>query len=140
MTEPVEDKPIPTYQKVTGAVVLVLVIVIIAVWHARFPADFWPIDASRVAPNLIASVIQWAIILLAAALIWPPTRRRIHHFVDKKADSIKAHVTAAHAKAATDNAELHRKLDHIIQHHPDIPELPMTTMADLPDVPEGHHA
>ncbi len=31
---------------------------------------------------------------------------------------------ALHRIHAMQNAELHRKLDHIIHHHPDIPDLP----------------
>jgi hypothetical protein len=59
-------------------------------------------------------------VAVGGSLLWPPTRRRIHAFVDKKLKPIHDHFTATHAS----NAELHRKLDHIIEHHPDIPALP----------------
>jgi hypothetical protein len=41
-------------------------------------------------------------------IFWPPLRRLMSAF-------IRRHVHLA-------NAELHAKLDHIIEHHPDIPE------------------
>jgi F0F1-type ATP synthase membrane subunit b/b' len=72
-------------------------------------------------------VVQWAIILIVAALVWPPTRRRIHRFVDRKAESIHTKLDALHNRHDEHDAslkELHRKLDHVIKHHPDIPALP----------------
>lgn len=95
--------------KVWTAVGLLIALVMIMVfWHARMAADFWPIDASRVGPNLVASVIQWALILIAASLLYPPIRRAIDKWVKN------------HLKSA--NQELHNKIDHIIKHHPNIPE------------------
>ena len=52
-----------------GLGALVLVIVLLSVFHGRFNADFWPLDASRVGPNLVASVVQWIIIALVAYLV-----------------------------------------------------------------------
>ena len=81
---------------------------------SRFVSDFWPLDKSSVGPNLVASVVQWAIILVAASLIYPPTRRAIDKYVKRHFESVKAHVTSGHN-------ELHAKLDHIIYHSNDIP-------------------
>lgn len=118
MTSP--DDQVPWWQKSLGVILLLLILLFIVGDWARFKADFIPVDGSRVGPNLVASVITWALVLIVAALVWPPTRRRIHRFIDHKADAIKAHVTS-------EQDELHRKLDHIIHHHPDIPPLPAAT-------------
>jgi len=106
---PRPDDGVPSYQKRIALVVGIAAVVGIAVGWSRFVADFWPPDRSFVGPNLVASVVQWAIVLIVAALLWPPTRRRIHAFVDKKA-------AALHEAECKDREELHRKLDHLIAH------------------------
>ena len=115
-----EEKPIPRWQKTTGAIALAVTIVCLVAFRTRLGADFWPLDASRVAPNLLASVIQWAVVLSIAAVLWPPTRRRIHQFVTRHTAPLHAH----HERMEAAHADLQRRLDHIIDHHPDIPELP----------------
>jgi hypothetical protein len=114
----------PLWQKLGALVLLVAVVLFVALDWSRFLADFWPVDHSNVGPNLVASVVQWALILIVAALLWPPTRRRIHRFVDRKADSIKQHARGLHDEAAADRAELLRHVQHVIKHHPTIPDLP----------------
>jgi hypothetical protein len=89
-----------------GILALVLVIVALIAFHDRISPDFWPLDASRVGPNLVASVVQWALIALVAYLVYPPIRRKID------AELEKAHRKLDH------NAAL---LRHVIKHHPDIP-------------------
>jgi hypothetical protein len=114
-----EEKPTPLYQKIVAGVVAVLVLVIIILWHGRFSADFYPPDAARVAPNLVASLIQWAFILLVAAFIWPPTRHAIHRFVDNKLAPVHAHLNVIrehHEEAAQERAEIHKKLDQLHAH------------------------
>ncbi len=93
-----------------GLLALVTVVVLLIFFHGRVGADFWPLDASRVGPNLVASVVQWAVIALVVYLAYPPIRKRIDIAVKKH------------------TAELHEKLDHnakmlahIVKHHPDIP-------------------
>jgi hypothetical protein len=93
-------------KKWAGILALALVIIGIIFWHGRLAADFWPLDASRVGPNLVASVVQWAIVALVVYLAYPPIRRRID------AELKKAHEKLDH------NAKL---LAHIVKHHPDIP-------------------
>lgn len=59
----------------------------------------------------IGAGIWWAVIVaIATTLVYPPLRRRASAFLTRHLHS--------------ENAELHRKLDHIIEHHPDIPPLP----------------
>ena len=86
-----EEKPIPLWQKVSASVVAILTIAVVAIFWSRIGPDFWPPDASRIAPNILASVIQWAIVLMAAALLWPPTRRRIHRFVSRHTEPLHQH-------------------------------------------------
>jgi hypothetical protein len=111
-----------------GLVALVLVIAGIVLWHGRLAADFWPFDASRVGPNLVASVVQWAIIALIAYLVYPPVRKWID------------------AETAKGRAELHQKLDrnakllqHVIRHHPDIPNVDRNgnMLVDIPKEEAG---
>jgi len=115
---------IPPYQKRIALVALLLNVGLIVLFHSRLSADFWPPDSARIAPNIVASIVQAEVVLIVAALLWPPTRKKIHAFVDGKADSIKAHVTAHHAHASAEFDALHEKLDHVIANHPDISELP----------------
>ena len=71
----------------------------------------WPAGGSGGIPGDVIATLIWVIIGgIVGALVWPPTRRAIEQFVKR------------HAEGA--NEELHRKLDHIIAHHPDIPPLP----------------
>ena len=59
----------------------------------------------------IGAGIWWAAIVgIVTTLVYPPLRRKVSAFITR------------HLKSETD--ELHRKLDHIIEHHPDIPDLP----------------
>jgi hypothetical protein len=93
-----------------GLSALVLVAILLLFFHGRVPADFWPLDASRVGPNLVASVIQWALIALVLYLAYPPVRRAIDQ-------AVKRHTAELHEKL-DHNARL---LQHVIKHHPDIP-------------------
>ena len=118
------DKPIPGYQKAIAVIALVLIVVWITLgWH-RFLSDFWPPDRSFVGPNIVASVVTWAGLLVIAALLYPPIRRRILRFVDHKANAIKAHIDKGHAELHAKLDEGHRMIRHVIEHHPDIPPLP----------------
>jgi hypothetical protein len=89
---------------VGGAVVVIVYPV--ATWH-RVYADFWPLDASRVGPNLVASLVQWFLVALVAVIVYPPLRR----FVAKEWDHV-------HAKL-DHNAEV---LHHIVKHTKAIPD------------------
>ena len=104
-----EDTKIPLWRKLLGVALLAAAVVgIVFGWH-RVLSDAWPPDRSFVGPNLVASVVQWAIIFLVAALIWPPTRRRMHRFVDKKLAKVHEKIDANHLEA-----QLHRK--RVAQH------------------------
>lgn len=110
---PLEEKPVPLWQKLTAAGYVVVVAVCVWVFRDRLHADFVPLDGSRVAPNILATVVQIVAYTPLAVLVWPPTRRRIHRWM------------ASHTAPLHDHLEeVHRKLDHIVANSPDIPPLP----------------
>jgi len=80
----------------------------------------WPSLKGNGPEDVIATIG----VAVLTALVWPPARRAVHRFVDRKLDTVKAHMAGHHSAAAAELAELHRKLDHVIRHHPDIPDLP----------------
>lgn len=87
----------------------------------RFLADFWPLDNSRVGPNLTAAVVQYAVILALLYLLYPPFRRAVERFAARHVESIKAHISAEHD-------HVHAKLDHVIRYSKNIPN-------EVPGVP-----
>jgi TRAP-type uncharacterized transport system fused permease subunit len=108
--------------KPTLAVIAVIAILYYMIFHwSRFVADFYPFDASRISPNLVASVVQYAVLLVAAYLLYPPFKRAVDAFATKHVDSIKNHVSAEHKKLH-DRLDRHTaKIDHIILNSKDIP-------------------
>lgn len=68
----------------------------------RIAEDFWPIDKSRVAPNILASTVQWIVVGLIATFLYRPIKRWINAELD--------HVNA--------------KIDHAIQENPNTTPLP----------------
>ena len=57
----------------------------------------------------IGAGVWWAgIVSIVTGIVYPPIRNRVENFV-------KRHVEAG-------NRDLHDKLNHIIKHHPDIPD------------------
>lgn len=103
-------------------------LVALAFWavfdFARFEADFWPLDASRVGPNLVASVVQWGLVAFALYLLYPPFRAALDRYTRRHVDELKAHVEA-------ENAHLHMKLNHIVRHTKAIPN-------EVPGLPPEH--
>jgi hypothetical protein len=106
-----DDTPTPLWQKIAALVFVIAWAALIIVWHGRASADLWPLDSSRVGPNLVASFILFSLGTVAAALIWPPTRRRMHQFVDKKLDKVHEKLDRHHREAAEDRKALHAKID-----------------------------
>src|ERR1700733_12949880 len=86
-----QEEKIPLWKKL-GALGLLLVIVLaVVLWHGRFHADFIPLDRSSVGPNIVASILTWAFIVVCSVLLYPPWRRRAHAFIDKKLAPIHEH-------------------------------------------------
>jgi Tfp pilus assembly protein PilE len=62
-------------------------------------------------PGDVVATLIWVIIAaIVTTIFYPPLRKAVERFVKR------------HLEAGT--AELHAKLDHIIEHHPDIPPFP----------------
>ena len=99
---------------VASSLLLVVAVIIgsfISHWFAaRLHSDFWPIDKATV-------------VVTVMAVFYPPLRRAIDAAAARHKNEIKAHIT-------NELGEVHRKMDHIIYHHPDIPPLP--TKEDTP--------
>jgi len=82
----------------------------------RLYHDFWPPDQG-VAANILASFICFLVASVATYLVWPQLRRAVDAWV-------KRHLHDHRQAMDTHLAELHRKVDHIIEHSSEIPELP----------------
>lgn len=136
-----EELTTPMYKKLLALLALLLLITAAIIWHHRIKEDFWPLDNSHVGPNLVAAVVQGAIVLLIAALIWPPTRRRMHRFADLKLSGVHRRLGTLednhnesvaqridlHADSVKNQTVLDAKLNHIIEYHPDIPSFEPAT-------------
>lgn len=73
-----------------------------------FERWIWPAGGSGGIPGDVVATLIWVILAgVATTILYPPVRRAVEKFVKR------------HIEAGT--AELHAKLDHIIEHHPDIP-------------------
>ena len=113
--------PAAAWQKWAALGVLAAVVACVIAFHDRLSADFVPFDASRIGPNIIASALTWAFLFTAAVLLWPPWRRRLHRFIDRKVaplhakvDRLEAHhkaLAVRHDEHAQSLASLHEKLD-----------------------------
>jgi hypothetical protein len=91
--------------KLWVAVVGVLGAIYFVVFHwSRFVSDFYPLDKSSVAPNIVASAVQFILIAIAAYLLYPPLKRAVDAYARRHLEEIKAHVSAEHAK-------IHARLD-----------------------------
>jgi hypothetical protein len=114
----------PRWQKLAAlALFLVNMALIVVAWQ-RLRTDFWPLDRSFVGPNLVASIVQFDLAVIAGILIWPPTRHRLRVFLARerkhtlehekwvagRLDRIHLHVTGEHAEAHP-HADEHTTLD-----------------------------
>jgi hypothetical protein len=88
---------VPLWQKLTAGGAILILIAAAAIFHSRLGADFWPVDDARVAPNILATIIQILVVSPFAVLLWPPTRRRLHRFVDRKIAPFHDHFAKMHA-------------------------------------------
>jgi hypothetical protein len=113
MTASPEDKTTPLWQKVTAVVYVLAIAAEVVVFHSHLHADFIPFDNSHIAPNILASIIIVEVVTPFAALLWPPTRRRLHRFADRKLAVLRAH--AEHQSKLVE--EMHH-LAHTGKEHP----------------------
>lgn len=73
----------------------------------RLHADFFPPDNSRVGTNILASAVQWLIVAVVAALVYPP----VHRFIMAELDRV-------HSKVDHQIDLLH----HVIKHSDNLPD------------------
>jgi hypothetical protein len=64
--------------------------------------DFWPLDSSRIMPNILASTTQWLVIGIVATFLYQPLKR----WIDAELDHLNA------------------KIEHAIKENPNVAELP----------------
>ena len=102
-------KKLAIFTALTVVIVATLTLILSDWFAKRIVEDFWPLDSSRVGPNLVASVVQWIIVVLIASFIYPPLRKWIENELQKLHDKLDRNGLLSH---------------HIIKHHPDIPDYP----------------
>ncbi|HEV2426683.1 MAG TPA: hypothetical protein VGS61_00515 [Acidimicrobiales bacterium] len=130
-----EDPGVRRIQLVLATIAAGLVVVdvlaafIFPWWRHRMVADFWPLDTSRIAPKIIATLVQAVIGMIFIAVFWPPLRRSISRLLEEGGHRANAELhrklAEVHARlddVMTHHGEVHSKLDHIIRHHPDVPD------------------
>jgi hypothetical protein len=73
-----------------------------------FERWIWPAGGSGGIPGDVVATLIWVILAgVVTTIFYPPVRRAVEKFVKRYIE--------------VGTAELHAKLDHIIEHHPDIP-------------------
>ena len=110
----------PSWRNVTAMIALAAVTTACVVWRDRLGADLWPPDSSRIAPNIVAGIVQWAVILIVVALIWPPTRRRLeraaHRFADRKLEAVHAGIATLREHHARHHADMQALREELQAH------------------------
>lgn len=108
------------WKKISAIILGVFIVLVGFFFHKRVGPDFWPPDQSTVGPNIIAAIIQGIIVSIIAILLWPPWRKRIHSFVDRKLDVLSAHHEKHHADIRTlmhAVEGLHHRMDGVAEAH-----------------------
>lgn len=77
----------------------------------------WPAGGSGGIPGDVVATLVWVVIAgVVSAILWPPLRHRIEAF-------LRRHLRSEHAELHRKLDEANRRLQHVIDHHPDIPPL-----------------
>lgn len=111
-----DDKPIPRWQKLAALALFIVVLACLIAFRSRLAADFWPPDASRVAPNILAAAIQAVVVFVLAILLWPPWRRRLHRLIDLKLAPLHKRldeIQGSHGELHRSHDQLHARLARI---------------------------
>lgn len=77
-------------------------------FNQRLLSDFWPVDTSRIAPNILASAIIFDVVTLVAALFYPPFKKALDRGLSRKV------VGPIHAKL---DAQHQEHLEQAERHH-----------------------
>ncbi len=104
----------------------------------------WPAGGSGgIWGDVVGSFLWTLLVAVTAILVWPQLRHTIERFVKNHFEDLKGHISGHHRAVeelrdhllghqvshADELRELRRRIDHVIQHHPDIPPLPETDEA-----------
>jgi hypothetical protein len=125
------EQSVPRWQKLTALGLALLIAGLVVAFWGRLGADFLPPDRSTVGPNLVAAFVQGVVVFIAVVLLWPPTRRRIHNFVDQKLVGVHSRLDALHAR----HDEHAKHLDRIGRSLRDLHEKIDARTNDPPDPP-----
>jgi len=135
------ERPFPLWQKLAAGAYVLVAAGLLAGFHARLRADFWPLDASRVAPNILATVIQLLIATPIAVLLWPPFRRRLHAFMRAHTGplrrELKQELRALHGQRERHHAEQMEALAKIHAAVAKPPAKPRAAKKPAPKRPPG---
>lgn len=110
----------PRWQKLLAVAYVMALAALVVVFRSRIGPDFWPLDASRVGPNIVAAVLTVLVMTPVGVLLWPPTRRRLHRFIDSKLAPIHEHL----ARQREHNAWMAAHLASLYEHHTGEPPAP----------------
>lgn len=112
-----------TYAAIAAVVIIVALISAFGFPHSwlgsRIDQDFWPLDASRIMPNIMASMA----IGLVLTMLYPPTRHAVERWVERHKNDLKNHKEVLETKASAERQAIDDKLSHIIKNHPSIPPM-----------------
>lgn len=109
------------WKKISAVLLLVGLLYFIVFHWNRFLSDFWPIDHSNVGPNLVASVVQYAILAVLLVLLYPPFRRAVERFAKRHVEDLKNHISEENKVLHDKLHVMHETQKHIIRHTDGIP-------------------
>jgi hypothetical protein len=89
----------------------------------------WPAGGSGGIWGDVAGSLLWVVIAgIATYLVYKPLRRATDRWLKEHLHSahedLHRKLDQYHAEAKAERGELHRKVDHVIKYHPDIPAFP----------------
>jgi hypothetical protein len=91
LVESTGEKSTPTWQRLAALAYVAVGVAALVAFHSHLGPDFIPLDDSHVAPNILAEVVTVLVMTPIGVLLWPPTRRRIHRFMDRKLGVLHEH-------------------------------------------------
>ena len=129
MPEPeIDEKKVARLILGLSLIVIVCVVLIAAIVSPaigdRLRSDFYPLDRSYISPNIVAAFVQAVFVTIILSALYPPIRHRVEAWVTKHKDDIKAHISAEHLVTHDKLQAVHERVQHVIEHHPDIPDFP----------------
>lgn len=104
---------------------LALGVLFVLIWATVYPtfanrlhSDFWPIDRSYIAPNIVAAIVQAVVVVIALSLFYPPFRHALERFFTRHKADLTDHtekvMKAMHAKMDAQHLERMRQAE---RHH-----------------------